>query len=172
MPIGLPNCWRVFVYSVEVSRTFCTPPTISAHNAAVAHSRARFRRGQALSGAPITASAGSCTPSKRTSLQRRVISSVSSGLTVRPLGRPLTRKRGAAGFLEHDDQVEEGADAAVLLRYAERRPAQVGDLLPQRLVVAVAFHQLAHDLGAALFGQELARRSAQHLLLLRKREVH
>src|SRR5947208_5918082 len=51
-----------------------------------------LQRRPPLSGPPMTASALSCTASKRTSLHRRVMSSVSSGLTVIPLGLPSTRK--------------------------------------------------------------------------------
>src|SRR6266849_3103787 len=85
MPMGLLNWWRVFAYSVEVSSTFCAPPIISAHSAAVAHSSARFNAGHALCGAPISESAVSSTPSKRTSFQRRVISRVCSWCSDMPL---------------------------------------------------------------------------------------
>ena len=93
MPIGFPNCCRVFAYSLDASSTFWAPPTISAHSAAVPHSSARLSPGQAASAAPINESGPRLTPSKRISLQRRVWSIVSSGLTVIPLGRPLIRKR-------------------------------------------------------------------------------
>ena len=88
-------------------------------------------------------------------------------------GEVRTGEQRAAGFLEHDDQVEERPDAAVLLGNAECRPPKVGDFLPQRRIVTVgALHQPAHDFRAAFLGKELTRRAAQHLLLFRKREIH
>ena len=71
------------------------------------------------------------------------------------------------------DEVEETAHPAVFLWNAESSPTEVGDFLPERCVECVrALHQPAHDLGAALFGQKLARRAPQHFLLFRESEVH
>ena len=79
----------------------------------------------------------------------------------------------APGLFEHDHEVEERADASVLLRDAKGGPAEVRDLLPHRGVEPVlALHELAHGLGAAFLGEELARGAPQHLLLFRKSEVH
>src|SRR5713101_8049837 len=248
MPMGLPNWWRVFAYSVEVSSTFCAPPIISAHSAAVAHSSARFNAGHALCGAPISESAVSSTPSKRTSFQRLVISRVCSWCSDMPLGLPSTRKSEmpsspsprvraattmksalsasgtksltpsschppppgfavnatppashrpegsvkasvalaspdamalsaflfcAPGLLEDDDEVEEGADAAVFLGDAEGGPAEARELRPERRIVRIRpFHELAHDLGRTLLGEKVARGAAEHLLLFGKCKVH
>jgi len=63
--------------------------------------------------------------------------------------------------------------AAILLGNAERRPALLGELLPEVCVIGIlGLHQLANDGAGAGLGQEGAGRRAEHLLLFRESEIH
>ena len=68
LPIGRPNCWRVFRYSSVVSCITCMVPTASAHSAAIASSTACSIAGR--QSVPNTASAATRTPDSVSSAAR------------------------------------------------------------------------------------------------------
>ena len=72
VPMGTPNCLRVFRYSSVVSFANLIAPTASQQASTVAKSTASSMAGKAWPASPSSASAGSFTPAKLTSAARRL----------------------------------------------------------------------------------------------------
>src|SRR5882724_1875417 len=84
------------------------------------------------------------------------------------------REAGAAHLLEEEDNVDHGAAAAAVFHGdQEARPAEDGDLLPQRSrKAALAGHALRHDGRWTVALEEIAGGAHEKLLALGEVEVH
>jgi hypothetical protein len=89
------------------------------------------------------------------------------------VGEERQRRAGVAELLAEDDQLDHPEPlAAVLLGDRDARPAELGDLGPEGVVVAVAFGELADDGGSESRGEELPRGLLDLRLLVVEVESH
>ena len=89
------------------------------------------------------------------------------------LGRNGTGRDGAPELLAQDRQLDRAeALAAVLLGDGDAGPAELAELLPQRLVGAGGLRVLAHALGAGARAEQLAGGALDVALVVGEPEVH
>ena len=84
LPIGRPNCSRIFAKSTAISRARSAPPWHSAAIATEPTSSIRWRGFQVAPSRPILWSRSTTTSSNLISNKRRVVSKPASGVTERP----------------------------------------------------------------------------------------
>src|ERR1700737_3074612 len=94
LPMGTPNCLRVFEYSTVASKTACSAPTASAQRAAVPTSQADDSAGSAPPSGPSKAARGTRT-SRNTTSEARWPSRVGYVSSETPPASRGTRKRGS-----------------------------------------------------------------------------
>src|SRR4051812_25502656 len=82
--------------------------------------------------------------------------------------------RDAAAELLAEDRQLDGAQAlaALLLRHGDAGPAELGQLLPQRIVDAASLRVLADALGRRARAEQLARGALDVTLVVGEAEVH
>ena len=147
MPIGLPNCSRLFACSIASSSAFCAMPTASAARAAKARVRVTGPSSETSSSSYLRSPLATSACSSGGELRQRE----RHGGEVRPgVERPPQ-------LLEQHrllDEAEPGA--ARLLGHGDAEPAQLGQLVPRRLALV----------------EQRARLAAQLVLLFREGESH